>query len=289
MVAHTHNVVHAAENLYISQPAVSAALKKFQNELGFSLFIKYKRNLVLTEEGKKILEFADKIFSIEKDIDSYIHMTREKASTSIQLGLVTLYERSLATDILDKIRVIDSSITVSIHSGNSKLLLEKILNNEIDIAIAGDIKSYLELNKFFYKKHQIFLVVPKGHRLFRHKTFLPEDIQDESIVMKELGSAVRNRVSLYLEEYHININVFSELSNFDSILDIILKNNCISFFPDDIVSHLIQDKSLFHVLSPSDSPLYFSTYLYTRRLASYPMNMQPIIKKITDTLKKSEA
>ena len=85
MVAHTHNVVHAAENLYISQPAVSTALKKFQNELGFSLFIKYKRNLVLTDEGKKLLEFADKIFSIEKEIDEFIQLSHGKKSTTVSI------------------------------------------------------------------------------------------------------------------------------------------------------------------------------------------------------------
>ena len=285
-VARTRSVVRAAEKLYISQPAVSSGLKKLQQRYGISLFAKEGRNLVLTKDGEQLLDIAEKIFAAEKEAEHFLASLENPQNITIHLGLVTLYERSGVPDIIEQFKSVNKKITLSIHSGNSKSLTQRLLSHEIDMAISSDVANIKFENTFFYKKHRIFLVVPEGHRLFGKRVFDPEALQNENVLLKEVGSAVRANVDNYIRSNNIRLNVFSELSNFDSMLDIMQNDNCIAFFPDDIVSHLHLGEEGFSVLEPRQ-PIEFSTYIYLRKVSSYPESIKKYLTEIIGHLKSA--
>ncbi|MBO4318327.1 MAG: LysR family transcriptional regulator [Mailhella sp.] len=285
-VARTRSVVRAAEKLFISQPAVSTGLKKLQHQYGISLFTKEGRNLSLTKDGEQLLEISERIFSSELEAESLLHSLRSPQSITLNIGLVTLYERSGLVDLISKFQTINNKIKLSIHSGNSRSLIEQLLLKQIDMAIASNVTSARFKNCFFYKKHRIYLIVPKGHRLYSEKLFSPADIQGERVVLKEPGSAVRAGVDSYLKKNGLSIDVFAEFSNFDSMLEVMLKNKCIAFFPDDIISHVNMSSDLFSILDTDQSPIEFSTYFYIRNIATYPENYQKYMAEIIDYIAK---
>jgi DNA-binding transcriptional LysR family regulator len=92
-VAEHKNVILAAGKLYISQPAVSAALKKLQNEMDVRLFLKSGRNLVLTEQGIQFYELTQRIFNTEREIEALIAQFNSLEKQFIHVGLVSIYER----------------------------------------------------------------------------------------------------------------------------------------------------------------------------------------------------
>lgn len=288
MVAHTHSVVLAAERLYVSQPAVSSALKKLQQHCGLSLFQKSGRTIVLTKDGEYLLGIADKIFALEREIEDFIKSSGQHRNLYLHVGLVTLYERSGVTSFLEKLKEIDNSVSVSIHSGNSTFLIEKLRANEIDMTIAGDIdiSSISGIERSYYRKHEIFLGVPRGHRLFGRETFLLEDLQGETLVSKDTGSAVRYCVDRYMEKHGITAFSSTELSNFDAILEIMRRDGSISFFPDDIAASLHVPNGDFALLRPCGEPLEFRTYIYTRRISSYAPAVRDFLKEAVRALER---
>lgn len=281
-VAVTGSVVRAAYQLHISQPAVSNGLKKLQDEFNIALFKRKRRNLVLTKDGEELLSYTKSIFSIEKDIELFLDNIKKK-NNHIHLGLVTLYERSGVGDIIDIFKSINSDIVLSIHSGNTMTTLRELADGNIDIAIAGPVKNLPHLTRFFYKEHTVFLIVPKGHRLFGAQHFTSDDLVAEKILLKEAGSAVRTVINEYLEKNAVNINTAIELSNFDSMLEMMKHSGGIAFFPDDIISHLSIDPDMFSTLSPAEGSLSFSTWLYIRNIHSYPESLRGLIKKLART------
>lgn len=70
-------VTRAAEELNISQPAVSSQVKRFERELGIVLFGSEGRKLVLTDAGKHLMEYAERLFMLELEVEQFVEDMRE--------------------------------------------------------------------------------------------------------------------------------------------------------------------------------------------------------------------
>ena len=261
-VAHHQSVIHAATSLHITQPAVSNAIKKLQHEYEVSLFYKSGRHLKLTEEGINLYTFSQQIFEIAQQADSYLMQLKPNAPRNIRIGLVTLYERYFVDKIVNIFHEIDSSVTVSIVSGNSSSVLQMLLHGDVDMAVSGSQTLENKLKRFFFKKHNVYLFAPQGHPLYGKKTFNAKDLKSQKIISKERGSAIRQTVDTYLNKYSIQVDSVVELSNLDSILDLATKEKCLSFLPEthqSIENSTIKQESL---LIAQEGDLYFDIHFY---------------------------
>ncbi len=275
LVAKNQSLLMASKELYISQPAVSNALKKIQKDLGMTLFNKSGRNLELTEKGKKLYEHAHKLFEAEKDIEKFISHADEEKTSSIKLGIVTLYERFAMLNIMSCFEGSDEDITVSVQSGNSRRLIQLLEESKVDMAITGDLIQENKCKLLFttYAKHLNYLVIPKGHKLFGKKSFLPKDIHLERMVLKEMGSSVRRSVDNYFIQHKIQAKTVAELSNLDSLLDVAMHEKCLTLIPDMALEGMLKDNSNFSFALPKDDEIAFYIYLATRQKEDYPKNV----------------
>lgn len=274
-VVEQKSVVRASEKLFISQPAVSTALKKLQEEVGIRLFHKSGRTLALTEQGVMLYELTKRMFEMEKEIEDLVTRLNSKEKQTIHLGLVTIYERFGVKDILHDFVEIDKNLSVSIHSGNSATIVEMLGNKRWDMGIAGNVVQDKRLCYDFYRKHEVFLVAPKGHRLYGKKFFSAEDIHGERAVLKEPGSSVRTTVDSFFTRDAVQIVPVMELSNIDSILSLAETENCIAFLPDISIRGV--DKERFSKARLKESGLAFSTYVITHSLSEYTTSKRQLI------------
>ncbi|MBN1796938.1 MAG: LysR family transcriptional regulator [Spirochaetales bacterium] len=88
-VAETCNISKAAEILHTSQPAVSAQIKALEDEFGIILFQRTSKGVVLTEQGKKIKDKADKILTAAQDFDYYVHHVKNDPHVKLKIALNT--------------------------------------------------------------------------------------------------------------------------------------------------------------------------------------------------------
>ncbi|MGE9986661.1 LysR substrate-binding domain-containing protein [Desulfovibrio sp. SGI.169] len=283
-VVQCHSVVRAAETLFISQPAVSNALKRLQQQYEVQLFVKEGRALQLTGHGEDLYALTTRLFAIERDIEALFKNAGARQNRNIHLGLVTIYERFDAAGILKYFLRVDKDVTVSIHSGNSRSLMEQLANREIDMAITGEPPAGLAFVRSYYRTHTVSLVVPRGHRLFGKARFTPDDLRGERMVLKEPGSSVRAVMDAYFGKHRISPTVISELSNFDSNIEIMQKENCLAFFPDATIEHMLAGNPNFTTASPKDEALDFSTFILTRQPAAYPAVRARFIKDFLSLL-----
>lgn len=274
-VVEQKGVVRASERLFISQPAVSTALKKLQNEIDVRLFHKAGRNLVLTEQGTMLYELTKRMFETEKEIEDLVAQLNFKEKQTIHLGLVTIYERFGVKDILLDFAEIDRNLSVSIHSGNSSTIVEMLGNKRWDMGIAGNVIQDKRLCYSFYRKHEVFMVAPQVHRLYGKRYFSAEDLRGERVVLKELGSSVRTTVDNFLIRDAVQIIPIMELSNIDSILNLAETENCITFLPDLSIKGL--DKDRFSKARLRGSELSFSTYVVAHPSSEYTTSKRRLI------------
>ncbi len=255
-LAENNSVIGAAESLFISQPAVSNAIKKMQNEYELALFYREGRHLKLTEEGKNLYKFSQQIFDIAKQAETYLKQLKSNNLTSIKVGLVTLYERYFIDNLVDIFHEVDPNLSVSIVSGNSKAVMRMLLCGEVDMSINAILKPSKSLKHIFYKRHHVYLFAPETHHLYGKKTFSAMDLNKQKLIYKEDGSAVRQASDAYIAKHQIKPNGILELSNFDSIMELCVKENCLSFLPEMWEeSNFEYDRDSF--LEAKEGDLYF--------------------------------
>lgn len=278
-VAKNQNVVKAAEKLFISQPAVSNALKRLQNDNEVRLFHKKGRALTLTEHGAELYTLTTRLFDIEKEIESLFGSVSSQAKHTIHVGLVTIYERFGIADIMRYFSEIDSAISVSIHSGNSRSVVEMLRNHAIDLAVSGDVLVGDNLRRHLYKRHEIFLMAPKGHSLYGKTTFSGDDIRGRRVVLKEAGSSVRNTVDAFLAKFEVNPVIVMELSNIDALLSLAKSEQCLTLLPDMSISDAQIADGSFSVARCEEHDLSFSAYITAHPPEAYADTTRKIIDR----------
>lgn len=279
-VVQCHGVVRAAEALFISQPAVSNALRRLQKNHGIRLFVRDGRSLVLTPSGEALHALTTRLFAVEQDISTLLRQEQQLPESAIHLGLVTIYERFAAADICNIFLQTDKSVTISIHSGNSRSLMEQLAAEDIDLAIVGGPAPGADFIRHFYKRHEVRLVIPRGHRLFGSDRFNPADLAGERMVLKEPGSSVRQVVDAFFKTHGLNPPVVSELSNFEANMEIMLKEKYLGFFPDMAIENVLGANPSFSTARPDGECLYFSTWLTTRRMERYAEAQARFIQRL---------
>ncbi|MBQ6603195.1 MAG: LysR family transcriptional regulator [Eubacterium sp.] len=182
------NITRAAEALQVSQPAVSNAIRDLEEELSVKLFYRVKKKMAITKEGEF---FLDKSMQIVSAVDNLSASMKEMAENSslIRIGISPIFNTLYFPQIISSFRSQYPSIKLSIEECGSLDCRAKVLNNELDLAIAvtNDITSP-RLNTRDIISTRLVYVVSKKHPLAGHTVINVEDIGDSPMILSGSGS-----------------------------------------------------------------------------------------------------
>ena len=182
------NITRAAEALQVSQPAVSNAIRDLEEELSVKLFYRVKKKMAITKEGEF---FLDKSMQIVSAVDSLSASMKEMAENSslIRIGISPIFNTLYFPQIISSFRTQYPSIKLSIEECGSLDCRAKVLNNELDLAIAvtNDITSP-RINTRDIISTRLVYVVSKKHPLAGHTVVNVEDIGDSPMILSGSGS-----------------------------------------------------------------------------------------------------
>ena len=139
-VAKCQNVSLAARQLFVSQPAVTAQVKLFEESCGLKLFKKKGRNLILTDEGKTLFSFSRKIFEYEKKIEDAVAQMKTLKKGNLKLGSARTYARYFMPFLLTGFRNAYPDIKIHLDEGSSHEMINSLieLKNEVVIIAKAD-------------------------------------------------------------------------------------------------------------------------------------------------------
>ena len=175
------NMSKASEKLYVSQPALSKGMSELEKELGCQLFIRKASNIVLTEEGKRCLEYSKKIIALCNELPEYI---KQKETKSLKVGYVIVgYLEYLLNIINDKEELKDISI-IPIY-GTTNEIVKKLEDNELDLAILPclEIEKTKNIRHQIINKSKLHALVNKNHPLFSNDYVTIDDLRKNKIII----------------------------------------------------------------------------------------------------------
>lgn len=156
------NVSAASSKLYISQPTLSQFLKKYEEYLGYTIFIRTKEGLKLTQEGRVFLDTARQIIKLEQDMQARLADTSDKMTGEITFALSAQRGLSVLPLVLPKFTRQYPNITVNIMEGHTKSLEYQLQKGDISLAFLVPPLNNPALPCEVFMKEEMFLAVPKS-------------------------------------------------------------------------------------------------------------------------------
>ena len=151
----------AAQNLYISQPSLSARIKKIEEIIGEPLFDRSKTPLQLTEVGKVYIEAAEEITQIEQRVENYINDLAGLKTGNLAVGASTLFAAYVVPSLITQFNQKFPDVHIQLIEGNTAELEEMLGSNALDFVIDNYHYDSILYNKELYCEENILLAVPK--------------------------------------------------------------------------------------------------------------------------------
>ena len=209
VVANNGNITKAAEELMISQPAISKSIKNLEEQLGGQLFVRTKRGVILTDEGREFYQYIRQAIEYISSAENKFSELVNLETGCIRIGISTTLTKEFLIPYLEEFHKLYPKINIQIVTNVSSELIPKLRNGLIDVVI-------LNLNNKKYDDIEIIKCKKVNDCFVINKSF--DYLADKEISIKEL-----NNYPLILMAKGANTRAF--LDEFAKVNDVVLKPN----------------------------------------------------------------
>ncbi|APY01161.1 LysR substrate-binding domain-containing protein [Lacinutrix venerupis] len=203
IVAKHLSFTKAAEQLHISQPAISKAIKNLEQEYKTTLFIRKRNSIELTTEGKSFLIYTNKILEIYAQMDEKFLHKKDEFPNFINFGVSTTLSNYIIPKVIAKFTTQYPQTKFNIVSNNSENIENSILNEDIDFAITegSTANPKLQFEKFI--KDEIVLVTNVNNNAFQKGSIDIDTLKEIPIVERERGSGTKVIIDTFLSKHNV--------------------------------------------------------------------------------------
>ena len=163
-VAMERSFSRAAEKLCVSQPWLSATVKRVEQELGCQLFDRSTNPISLTSEGHYYIDKIEQIMSIEREMDKYFAKLRE-GGAHLRIGSAMFFCTYVLPVLMVNFRAMYPQINVTLTEGSEEILSDSLLNGELDIVIGAESHNNARLENTTWASEELVLAVPSSFKI----------------------------------------------------------------------------------------------------------------------------
>lgn len=192
-VAHHLNFSRAAEELLLTQPAVTQQIKALEEEFGVPLFDRGGGRISLTQSGKALLPFADRMKGFSEEAIAAVAEASGEQAGELALGASQTIAQYLLPNLIASFLRTQPRVHVTARSGNSDQMLEALLAREVHLALIEGPEKRKDLHIEPFMEDHMVLVVPAGHEWADHEVELDE-LRKQPLLVREFGSGSRRVV-----------------------------------------------------------------------------------------------
>ena len=208
-VARLLSFTKAAEELHMTQPAVTFQVRQLEEQFNTRLFDRTHNRISLTEAGKKVYECGARIFEIYAEMDNSVRQLTGDISGVLILGASTTIAEYMLPVLLGDFKAEHPNVTVRLKVANTDGIVSQVENNAIDLGVVEAPVTNKNLVVEECSKDQLVVIVPPGHDLANEDMVPLKRLGDFPFICREEGSGTRE---VMLESMHKAGMSDSELS-----------------------------------------------------------------------------
>ncbi|MBM4322286.1 MAG: LysR family transcriptional regulator [Deltaproteobacteria bacterium] len=234
----------AADALYITQPAVTKQIQQLQATYGVKLLNRFGKKMVPTDAGEVLFDFADKIFQFESQAEESLRDFQQRKSGRLRIHASESFGAYYLPFIINLFRKKYPKIHISVNIFPNQEIVENTVKLENDM---GFISYPIEHKKLLAQEileDRLVLIVPTSHPLAKKRFLEPRQLDGQSIVMHERGSASREIVDGFIKRHNISVSIPLELSNNEAIKRAVEEGIGLSLISEHVVKEEVKRKKL---------------------------------------------
>ncbi len=242
----------AAEKCFVSQPTLSIAIKKLEEELGVHLFERHKHDILITPIGQQIIKLSEEILKLSQNIKELAKEYQGDLSTELKIGAIYTIAPYLFPRLIPNFHALAPNVSLIIEENYTHVLAEKLKTGELDIAILSLPFDEPNIETFDLYKEPFKLILPKEKEITK-ETYLGsiDQIQNETVLLLGAGHCFRDQVIasfphlLNSNQQNNQLQKTFEGSSLETIRYMVASGVGVSIFPCSTLSE--RDESLLNI------------------------------------------
>jgi LysR family hydrogen peroxide-inducible transcriptional activator len=235
-VANERNFGRAAQKCFVSQPALSVAIQKLEDELGARLFERGKTEVAVTAVGERVVEQAQKVLEEAARIREMAQAGRNQLAGALRLGAIYTVAPYLLPDLIPALHEIAPQMPLDIEENLTENLAAALKSGRIDAAIlALPFSPPGVLTEFLYEE-PFEIVVPRDHRWAKRKAIRPDELSAEHTILLNVGHCFRDQVLDACPELNRGDAHVSRTNSLETVRNMVASGLGVSVLPRDAMT-----------------------------------------------------
>lgn len=244
VVANSGSISKGAQELMISQPAVTQSIKTLEDQMGGTLFIRTKKGVYLTNEGKELYNY------IKEGMNYFINGTNKFKSLKnldsgvIRIGASTVISETFLMPYLKKFHTKYPIVEIKLNNNLTESLIKDLRNGSLDIVImAIPDKDIRDLDIEIVKDiHDIFICNKKDE-----KTYNIQDLLKKNIILQQFPSVTRVNFDKFLKDNNMECNPFMETVSHNLLKELVINNFGIGVATKEYINDELNNGLLYEI------------------------------------------
>lgn len=280
-VAELGSFSRAGERLGYSQPTVSVQIKQLEQELHIRLFDRIGHAVRLTEQGQRLLPYAQQVCRLCSQMSH--EAPQQRSPTVVRLATADSLCAPLLLDHFGQLREKYPNILVKMTTAGTGDLFRLLDQNEVDIVCTLDSHIY---NRGYViaaeERAGLHFVIGAGHPLAKKEYLSKEDILSQDLLLTEKGMSYRRLLDEWLAKESTEVCPVLEAGSADMICRLVEQGMGMSFLPDYVTQHAVEAGTVVRLQAEGFQPELWKQLLYHR-----DKWLSPPLQAVIDHLKQA--
>ena len=245
-VAKRQNFTKAAEELFISQPAVTKHIHETESYFKTKLFERNGTKIKLTPAGETLLQHTEELFALYRNIEFEMSNLAQQHKGRLRIGASTTVAQYVLPQLLAAFNKKMNGIKVNLQTNNTEQIETALLNKEIDLGIIEGFSKNRLIKYEVFVKDEIVLVANSNHPLAKKQMIKLEELKQIPLLLREPGSGTLEVIAHALKTSGIKLsqlNIEMQLAGTESMKQYLLHSDAMAFLSMHSVLKELKDKT----------------------------------------------
>ena len=238
-VAKNLSFTKAAEELHLTQPAVSMQIRQLEQQAGLPLTEQFGKKIHLTEAGKEVYRYARSILQQVDEMDDVLDQLKGFSGGRLRIAAISS-ANYFTPRLLGTFHHRYPDVNVSIDVTNQKAVLRLVLENEVDMAIMGQPPSDSRIEAIPFMENPLIIVAPPNHRLAKRKRIQLKELEKEVFLIREVGSGTRGAMERFFRQQKLKLTPGMGMGSLSSIKQGVQAKLGLAMLPRNAVRNELQ-------------------------------------------------
>lgn len=251
-IVQSKSITKAAEEMYMTQPAVSIQLKNFQDQFSIPLTEVVGRKLYITDFGHQVAESAEKVLNEAEALNYRTSAFKGELSGRLRIASVSTGQYVLPS-FLSGFMELHQGIDLNIDVTNKLKVVGSLERNEVDFALVSVLPKKLKVNQEILLPNRLYLIGKEDSKPGK-RMLLKTRFENMQLIFREQGSATRDEMRTFIAKYKLSVHKRIQLTSNEAVKQAVLAGLGYSIMPVIGLKHELKNEEL-HIIPMKGLPL----------------------------------